>query len=182
MSQRNDLTAATRRLFAIFVGVWLLALPLRAELKVGDAFPSLANAGLQGGEPPAIAGHVTLVDFWASWCVPCKKSFPFYAQLQQEYAARGVVIVALGVDEKRADYDTFIKRLHPSFVTLHDSKHQIVAAVGVPTMPTAYLLGRDGRVRYVQVGFHGADAEKTLREQIQSALAENAPAPIPSSR
>lgn len=141
----------------------------RAELKPGDSFPALA---LTGGTVPATAGHVTIVDFWASWCAPCKASFPVYAKLQADDAARGLVIVAVSVDDRPADYDGFLRRMHPPFVTLLDARKQLVTAVQVPAMPTSYVLDRAGRIRFIHVGFHGAATEKELRAQIESLLAE----------
>jgi thiol-disulfide isomerase/thioredoxin len=145
--------------------------PLRAELKVGDMFPALASAGL-AGDVPATAGKVTIVDFCASWCAPCKASFPSYAKLYTEYAPRGLVVVAVSVDEKAADYEAFVKKLNPPFVVLRDKEQQLVRAVQVPTMPTSYLLGRDGKVRYVHQGFHGEATERELRKEIDALLAE----------
>lgn len=148
---------------------------LRAEVKVGDAFPALAApalVSLGSGELPATAGRVVLVDFWASWCAPCKASFSSLAQLQRDYAARGLVIAAVSVDEKSAAAAAFVKKLGPNFPTLHDRTQALVKQVGVPTMPTSYLLGRDGRVRFVHAGFHGDATERELRQQIESLLAE----------
>jgi thiol-disulfide isomerase/thioredoxin len=148
------------------------ALPARAQVKAGDAFPALATAGLTNGTLPATMGQVVLVDFWASWCAPCKASFPSFAKLQADYAPRGLVIVAVSVDEKVPDYEAFIRKLAPPFATLLDQGHVLVAQVKVPTMPTSYLLGRDGRVRFVHVGFHGSDTDHELRKEIETLLSE----------
>lgn len=144
----------------------------RAEVRPGDAFPSLSAAGLVGGTLPAMDGKVVLVDFWASWCAPCKASFPAYARLDADYAARGLVIVAVSVDDREADYTAFVKRMHPPFATLLDRAHKLVSAVEVPAMPTSYLIGRDGKVRYVHQGFHSGSTEEELHKQIEAALAD----------
>jgi thiol-disulfide isomerase/thioredoxin len=151
--------------------VFALAAAARAEVKAGDAFPSLAAAGL-GGTLPAIAGQVVLVDFWASWCAPCKASFPAFAKIHADYGSRGFVIVAVSVDEKAADYAGFLKKMHPPFATVLDQGHTLVGQVMVPAMPTSYLLGRDGRVRFVHQGFHGDETERELRKEIEALLAE----------
>jgi thiol-disulfide isomerase/thioredoxin len=151
----------------------LPALAARAELKSGDPFPSLAAAGLDG-TLPATEGKVVLVDFWASWCAPCKASFPSYLRLQEEYAPRGLVIVAVSVDENQAAYEKFVKNHHPPFATVRDRTQQLVSQVNVPTMPTCYLVGHDGTVRFVHQGFHGEDSERELRKEIATLLAENA--------
>jgi thiol-disulfide isomerase/thioredoxin len=143
-----------------------------AQIALGDAFPSLSAAHLTGGVVPPIEGRVVLVDFWASWCAPCKTSFPAFARLTTEYASRGLVIVAVSVDEKPASYAAFVKKLQPPFATLLDQSQKLVREVNVPAMPTSYLIGRDGRVRYVHRGFHGAVTEAELRKDIESLLAE----------
>lgn len=160
----------------LVVGLALaIVLPIQAQVKPGDSFPALGPAGvvnLAGGELPALAGRVALVDFWASWCAPCKAAFPALARLHQEYAARGLVVAAISVDEKPAAAIAFWKKMAPPFPTLHDREQKLVREVQVPAMPTTYLLGRDGRVRAVQPGFHGTATEKDLRRQIEALLAE----------
>jgi thiol-disulfide isomerase/thioredoxin len=150
----------------------LLVVPARAAVGAGDVFPALGEAALSGGAVPETAGRVVLVDFWASWCAPCKASFPAFARLHADYAARGLVIVAVSVDEKPAAYARFVERQRPPFATLLDERQRLVQAVQVPAMPTSYLIGRDGRVRSVHQGFHGAASERTLREEIEALLSE----------
>lgn len=135
-------------------------------------FPALAAAGLTGGALPDTAGKVVLVDFWASWCAPCKASFPSYSRLQAAYAGRGLVIVAVSVDEDPARYVDFVARYRPAFATLHDAGHALVKEVDVPTMPTSYLLDRSGRVRFTHPGFHGDATVRDLTREIDALLAE----------
>lgn len=164
-----------KQVLGLSVAALMAATAARAEVKVGDAFPALNGAGvrnLAGGEVPAISGKVVLVDFWASWCGPCKASFPAMAQLHAEYAKRGLVIVAVGVDEKPALATAFWKKMAPPFPTLHDSAQTLVKQVAVPTMPTSYLVGRDGRVRGVHQGFRGDTTTQALRKEIEALLGE----------
>jgi thiol-disulfide isomerase/thioredoxin len=149
----------------------------RAEINVGDAFPrlipsaSLAPLGATS-DVPETAGQVVLVDFWASWCAPCKASFPAMAKLHRDFAARGLVIAAISVDEKPAPALAFIRKFAPPFATLHDREQRLVKDVVVPTIPTSYLVGRDGRVRFVHRGFQGDATDRELRGQIEALLAE----------
>jgi thiol-disulfide isomerase/thioredoxin len=164
-----------------FVAAGLLALaclaPAAPALQVGDPFPALDPGGLEGGAPPPTSGRVTLVDFWASWCAPCKASFPAYTRLQAEYESRGLIIIAVSVDEKPAAFAAFVRQLGPPFATLRDKTHQLVSAVRVPAMPTCYLLGRDGRVHFIHQGFHGAETDQEIRREIDQLLAEPPPSP-----
>ncbi|HNC23066.1 MAG TPA: TlpA disulfide reductase family protein [Opitutaceae bacterium] len=169
----NHRSASLPRLATFLLALLALAAsaPLRAELQVGQAFPALNSAALSG-PVPALSGQVAVIDFWASWCAPCKASFAAYSRLHEAYAGRGLVIVAVSVDERPSEFDTFVRKWHPPFTTVRDVGQRLVAAVKVPTMPTAYVVGRDGRVRYVHVGFHGATTEQELRTQIEALLAE----------
>ena len=154
-----------------------LAPRLTAQVVAGDLFPALSAAALGGGPLPATAGKVTLVDFWASWCAPCKASFPAYSRLQTDFRARGLVVVAVSVDESAPAYAAFVAKLKPAFTTVHDARHLLVAQVQVPTMPTSYLVDRSGRVRFLHPGFHGDATERELRAEVEILLAEQAPAP-----
>jgi thiol-disulfide isomerase/thioredoxin len=157
---------------AVFLSA-ALAAPVSAQVVKGSVFPALAVQGLSGTVPDT-QGKVTLVDFWASWCAPCKASFPAYSGLQQDFAPRGLVIVAVSVDDDPSSYASFVAKHKPLFPTVHDAQHKLVAAVQVPTMPTSYLLDRSGKVRFVHAGFHGEASEKELRAEITALLDEKA--------
>lgn len=151
--------------------VLALTVSALAEVKVGQPFPDLAGFALEG-TLPARAGQVVLVDFWATWCAPCKASFPAYSDLQRELAGRGFVLLAVSVDKTRGPYDDFLKRFAPAFPTMRDGAQKLVAAVQVPAMPTSYLIDRQGVLRSVHSGFHGADTVRGLREEIVRLLEE----------
>jgi thiol-disulfide isomerase/thioredoxin len=146
----------------------------RAQIKVGDVFPPLAAAGLAGEAPPALAGKVALIDFWASWCAPCKASFPVYSRLQTDLASSGLVVIAISIDERPADYAAFVQKMRPTFAVAHDVKQALVKVVQVPAMPTCYLVDRSGHVRFVHAGFHSGTTEALIRREIGTLLAEPA--------
>ncbi len=151
------------------------AAAIRADVKVGDVFPRFASMGvvnLAGGDVPATTGHVMLVDFWASWCAPCKASFPAMAKIYADYSSRGLVVAAVSVDEKPANAVAFWKKMAPPFITLHDRGQNLVKEVVVPTMPSSYVLGRDGKVRFIHEGFHGDPTDREIRREIELLLAE----------
>lgn len=171
-----SVSSSAFRVFGVFRGallsVFLLAAATaRAEIKVGDTFPALASAGLVGGEVPDTKDKIMVVDFWASWCAPCKAAFPALGQIHADYAARGIVLVGVSVDEKPAAYADFVKKMTPPFLTLHDMSQKLVRTVAVPAMPTTYLIGRDGKVRFIHAGYQGESTGKILRAQIDKLLA-----------
>jgi thiol-disulfide isomerase/thioredoxin len=152
----------------------LAAVSLSGAVSVGDPFPQLTPSGLSGGPLPVTTGKVVIVDFWASWCAPCKESFPSYSRLDADLAARGLVIVAIGVDQDPDAYASFVKKLHPPFFVGRDLDQRLVSQVVVPTMPTSYILDRQGRVRFMHAGFHGAETEALIRKELETLLDEKA--------
>ena len=173
LTSRLSIRRAVSTLGAVLVAatIAIAAQTARAEVSAGDLFPALTAAELTGTVPDT-AGRVVLVDFWASWCAPCKASFPAFARLHANFASRGLVIVAVSVDEKPAPYASFVQKWQPPFAVVRDTNQKLVSAVNVPSMPTSYLVGRDGRVRFVHRGFHGSATEEELRKHIDAVLAE----------
>ena len=161
----------TNRLVPALMLCLALAGTASAQVKTGQPFPALAGRGLEGPLPDT-AGHVVLVDFWATWCAPCKASFPAYTEIQREFAPRGFILLAVSVDQTAPPYEKFIARFQPAFVTVRDGKQQLIAEVRVPAMPTSYLIDRHGIVRSVHSGYHGESTVKALREEIARLLEE----------
>jgi thiol-disulfide isomerase/thioredoxin len=140
-------------------------------VKTGQPFPALAGHALEGTVPDCV-GQVVLVDFWATWCRPCKDSFPAYSELQREFAGRGFILLGVSIDKTAGPYAEFLQRYKPSFPTVRDGAQKLIAEVKVPTMPTSYLIDRKGIVRSVHTGFHGDATLKALREEITRLLEE----------
>lgn len=142
-------------------------------LKEGEPFPAWQEFSLQGDlSPEALDGKVLLVDFWASWCPPCRASFPVFTELQSRFGKRGFQVVAVSVDTTRRAYETFVGRMKPGFTTVWDAEQALVARVKVPTMPTSYLVDRSGRVRFIHEGFSAQQSRGTYVEQIEELLEE----------
>jgi thiol-disulfide isomerase/thioredoxin len=152
---------------------FLLAFSCRGTaggLKVGDSLPDLSQAKLEGKLPDNLKGKVVLLDFWASWCEPCKASFPVMEELQKAYGDRGFVILAVNVDEDRGEMEAFLKKHSSSFAVVRDAAQKLVAQAGVATMPSSFLVDVEGKIRFVHTGFHGADTKKKYQQEIESLL------------
>lgn len=129
------------------------------------------------GEEVSLAdarGRVVLVDIWATWCEPCEDSFPFYADLYERHHDAGFDLLAVSVDEDDADVARFLERLPVPFTVLRDPEGTVPAQIRIPTMPTAVLVGRGGRVEWVHAGFVPSD-EETIEERVVAELSEAAP-------
>jgi thiol-disulfide isomerase/thioredoxin len=146
-------------------------LPAADAAKVGQQIPKLSQL-LAGAKLPHTTGKVVLVDFWASWCGPCKASFPALNRLQEKYAAKGLVIIGVGVDDDPAKYQQFAAKMGAKFPLAHDSNHKAAAFFNPPSMPTSYITDRKGVIRHVHTGFHGAKTEATYGTEIEALLAE----------
>lgn len=114
-------------------------------------------------------GKVVYLDFWASWCGPCKQSFPWMNSIYEKYRSQGFEIVAINLDMNADDAQKFLANNTAKFSIAFDSKGVTPKQYGVKGMPTSYLLGRDGRVIYQHMGFNEADKEK-LEQKIQEVL------------
>ncbi len=143
---------------------------LAGGVKTGEPFPDLAGFKLEGKFPEATKGKVVLVDFWASWCEPCKQSFPVMEELHRRYAERGLVIIAINVDENRPDMEAFLKKNAATFIVLRDANQKLVEKTGIATMPSSFLIDRQGKVRFQHTGFRGAETRKKYEEEIEGLL------------
>jgi thiol-disulfide isomerase/thioredoxin len=143
---------------------------LAAELKVGDAFPDLRQFGLVGELPREFKGKIVLVDFWASWCAPCKLSFPVLNDLSARFGARGLVVVGISVDESKAAMQEFLKQTAPRFTVVHDAGQKLVQRVDVASMPTSFIIDGNGKVRFIHSGFHGDKTRDEYAREIESLL------------
>jgi peroxiredoxin len=160
--------------------VWVLAVlatlstPAHAErADVGRQAPAFEATTL-AGQPIAMAdlkGRVLLVDFWASWCDPCREEFPEFEALYQEFRDRGVEIVAVSVDRKRENAEAFLAKHPVTFAVVHDDDHAIADRFKPRAMPTAYVIDQAGVVRFVHLGFQRSYLAK-YREEITRLLAE----------
>ncbi|WMW80581.1 TlpA disulfide reductase family protein [Undibacterium cyanobacteriorum] len=157
----------------------LLSMSMLAAGLLGSASLSMAQEPKQlGFELPTQQGKVSLrenagkvvyVDFWASWCGPCKQSFPFMNELQKKYAANGLQIIAINVDKTRDDAMIFLKKNQADFMIAFDSVGTVPTQYDVKGMPSSYLIGRDGKLIYTHRGFKAQDTAE-IEAKIRAAL------------
>jgi len=122
---------------------------------VGAPAPALALP-TAGGESVALdqlKGKVVYVDFWASWCGPCRKSFPWMSEMQKKYGPAGFTVVAVNVDKKRPDAERFLQATPAQFTVVYDPAGATPAAWNVKAMPTSYVIDAKGNVAMVESGF-----------------------------
>jgi thiol-disulfide isomerase/thioredoxin len=165
MSWRRTVAAA------LFAAGGIGALPAFA-VEVGQPAPDVELPAAVAAAPKlsALKGKLVYVDFWASWCGPCRQSFPWMNEMQAKYGAKGLQIVAINLDAKRADADAFLAQLPARFGLAFDAAGASAKRFGVKGMPTSVLIGRNGEVLMVHQGFRD-DERQALEAKLAAALA-----------
>jgi peroxiredoxin len=114
-------------------------------------------------------GKVVYVDFWASWCTPCKQSFPWMNEIQQRYRHRGLEIIAINLDSEKSDADNFLKKVRTDFTIAYDPSGKIAEKYHVQVMPSSYLISKNGDVVHLHRGFKAGDRQN-MERKITEAL------------
>ncbi len=155
---------------------WLLILPLVAVL-AGPAPPAAAKQ-----QPPqdaarapdfrlparnngtvsldSLRGRAVLVDFWASWCGPCQKSFPWLSTMYERYGAKGFTVVAINLDKDRVAAEAFLAKHPAAFPVAFDPSGDVAKAYKVWGMPSSFLISPGGDVLYSYAGFNPKHADE----------------------
>jgi thiol-disulfide isomerase/thioredoxin len=118
-------------------------------------------------------GRVVIVDFWASWCKPCRQSIPWLNELKARYGARGLTIIGVNVDAERRDADKFLQAVPIDFEVVFDPQGNIAKQFKVQGMPTSYFIDRSGKVAQTHLGFREAK-----KDEIEATIKALLDAPV----
>lgn len=143
-------------------------------LEMGKPAPNCTLYDLNNRQPhqlQQLTGKVLFVDFWASWCGPCAKSFPYYNALQQKFSQQHFQILAINLDEEPEDARHFLEHNSSQISVLGDKDSQCAQMFSVMAMPSSYLIDRSGNIRYIQLGFR-EDETSVIEHKITELLAE----------
>ncbi len=148
----------------------LLSLLVSAASQAMDSAPGFK---LEGMEAPVSLeqqkGKVVYLDFWASWCAPCRQSFPWMNELKQRFGAQGLTIIAVNLDKQRDDSTAFLAATQPEFTIAFDPKGETAELYQVEGMPNSYLIDRNGKLHHRHIGFRTKD-KALLESQIEELL------------
>jgi len=150
------------------------------------AATSLASSGLEGQDAPDFAlksstgenlrlseyrGDVVMINFWATWCGPCRQEMPLLDELYSRYQRVGFDLLGVNIDDDSDRAMQMVRELGVSFPVLFDSRKEVSKLYEVEAMPVTVLVDREGRVRHVHHGYKPGYEEKYL-DQIRSLLRE----------
>jgi cytochrome c biogenesis protein CcmG, thiol:disulfide interchange protein DsbE len=145
----------------------LIAGSVWCDSKVAPSFDLPTSNGTVSLD--SLRGKVVLVDFWASWCGPCRQSFPWMSKLYQTYSQKGLVIVAINLDKKREPANDFLSEFSPPFIVAFDPAAKTAEAFHVPAMPSSFIVNREGMILYSHAGFNLKKTDE-VENLIQEAL------------
>ena len=138
--------------------------------------PALDGSGRVGADFKS--GKITVIDFWASWCVPCRDELPALERLRVVYEPRGVTFVTVNIDEERAAASEMAGKLGVHLAVGVDAQKAVANSYKLPTMPTSFLVDSAGVIRFVHEGYRGADEQK-IQAELDELLAAGSPSGRP---
>lgn len=153
------MNVATKFRAALF---FALLLPIAVPVFAADS--SAAESGALQLDLSAYRGKVVYLDFWASWCAPCRRSFPWMNEMKAKYQDDGLVIIGVNVDSEPALADEFLAETPANFRIIHDPDGRLARRFELLGMPNSFLINRDGEIVARHVGFRSDSPEKYERQ------------------
>jgi peroxiredoxin len=141
-----------------------MAMPLFSQLKTGQQAPELFLPDSSGQTIPlsALKGQVVLLDFWASWCEPCRRNNPHLVRLYQKYRSKGLAIYGVSIDANQLAWRQAIREDKLTWIQVNDEKGweaPSAQAYGVDAIPASFLMNRDGIVEKINPSVRGLEAQ-----------------------
>ncbi len=167
--------AVSLLLFAIGAAVWHFLPEKRPPVQEGSAVIDFSLPDLHGVVQHYPKGEVVLLNFWATWCPPCRREMPSMVSLYRKLAPEGLRVVAISVDRQQQQLVDFVKEYQIPFQILHDADSAVSSSYGVFRYPESFLIDRNGMVRYHLVGavdWMGDDVMHTIRAMLRPAASE----------
>lgn len=160
--------------FALLVlGITLVLSPTAFAVKANQKAPEISLPGLDAKtvKLSGLKGQVVMVNFWASWCQPCRTEMPLIEELYNKYKKIGFTVLAVNVDEDPANARAMLKEVPVSFPVVLDTKNTSIQEYQVQAMPSTYMVDRKGMIRDVHRGYKAGD-EAEYENYIRKLLRE----------
>jgi peroxiredoxin len=149
------------------------ASPADAAVSPGTPAPAFTLAARDGGKVSLadLTGQVVMINFWATWCGPCRQEMPLLAQLHAKYEPLGFTMLGVNVEPDSAAAVAWLNGVPVTFPILFDTDSAVAGRFGVEGMPSSVLVDRNGQVRYIHRGYKPGDEAK-YADMIRSLLKE----------
>lgn len=152
--------------------LFVLALLTQNAFAAVDLAPDISLPGSESNiQLHDLKGKVVYLDFWASWCQPCKNSFPWMHDMKKNYADKGFEVLAINLDKERKLADQFLEQMNVNFMVAFDESGKTASEYKLKGMPSSYLIGRDGKIYASHIGFRDKDKSQ-LEDAIKTLLAK----------
>ncbi len=164
---------AIRKLPATALLALLACVSLSGATGAAPAAPDFKLANRAGGEITLaeLRGQVVMINFWASWCGPCRQEFPALDEMYRKYKPMGFTMVGINVESEKADAERFLGMRPVTFPILFDPQNAVSGSYGVKAMPTTVIVDRQGRLRWQHMAYKPGDEAKYI-EQIRAMVRE----------
>jgi len=116
-------------------------------------------------------GQVVMINFWASWCAPCRQEMPLLEDLYKKYKGLGFTLLGVNVEQDSSKASTLLRSIKVSFPILFDNKNTVSKMYKVLAMPTTIIIDRDGNMRYLHKGYKPG-YEQEYRQQVRALIKE----------
>ena len=172
---RRNRIRAVLAMGAVVAGFAAIGLSGLAVARAGtpEPAPDFALPAMDGGELRLsdLKGQVVMINFWATWCGPCRQEMPLLQQLQVKYEPLGFTLVGINVEPESAGARTWLEKVPVTFPILFDRQNQVAERFGVQGMPSSVFIDRTGKVRYVHRGYQSSD-ESRYADMVRSLVKE----------
>jgi peroxiredoxin len=160
----------------IGAAVWMTLPEAPANMSNGAQITEFSLPDLKGELQSLPKGEVILLNFWATWCPPCRKEIPSMAELYDKYASKGLKVIAVSVDKRSDDLAKFVAEYRMPFQVLHDADGAVSRRYGVFRYPESFLIDRDGKVVHHLVGaveWMSPAVTKTIENMLNTTATAN---------
>ncbi|MBK8186996.1 MAG: TlpA family protein disulfide reductase [Cellvibrio sp.] len=164
------LSALKKSIALVCVALGLLSCNLSVIADEAPDFTLPSNSG-ENLRLAELRGSVVMLNFWASWCGPCRQEMPLLDAMSQRYSAAGFVLLGIDVEEDNTDAKKIVKDLKISYPILFDTENKVSKLYSVETMPTTVMVDKKGKIRFINHGYKAGDENK-YRDQIRELIKE----------
>lgn len=160
----------------ILAALALLAAAAFAQLSAGTKAPDFTLKDLKGKDFKlsscfAKPGKVVVLDIWATWCPPCRRSIPHLMDIHERYSKKGVVVLGVALDKDKQTVVDFVKQMKMKYKVLHDPQGRTIGELyKVRSIPQIYVIDRKGVIKNVHVGFSGEDEADQIEAEVKKLL------------